>query len=158
MALANRTSYEACFRNRGLNRILQGKDRLGLAKMVGLALAGSLFLASCESSPAPAWAVESQEIPASVVADAIYRAEGGAKTRHPYGVLSVRVSGEAEARQVCLNSIRNSRARWVKAGRPGDWLAYFASRWAPTKGASNDPTGLNSNWLRNVRAILGRYS
>lgn len=113
----------------------------------------SLLAASCESSPAPAWAGESHEIPAEQVADAVYRAEGGAKTRYPYGVLSVKVNGEAEARRVCLNSIRNSRQRWYKAGCPGDWLAYFAKRWCPV-GASNDPTGLNSNWLRNVRAIL----
>lgn len=112
-----------------------------------------LWMASCESSPQPAWAVESHEIPASVVADAIYRAEGGAKTRHPYGVLSVKVGSTAEARQVCLNSIRNSRQRWEKAGRPGDWLEFFQKRWCPV-GASNDPAGLNHNWLRNVRGIL----
>jgi hypothetical protein len=96
----------------------------------------------------------SEHIPAEKVADAIYRAEGGKRAKVAYGVLSVKVSGEAEARRVCLNSIRNSRARWEKAGRPGDWLAYFAARWAPTKGATNDPQGLNRNWLRNVRGIL----
>jgi len=89
------------------------------------------------------------------VADAIYLAEGGAKTRHPYGVLSVPVSGEAEARKVCLNSIRNSRKRWEDAGRPGDWLEYFARRWCPV-GAKNDPQGLNKNWVKNVRYFLAK--
>lgn len=139
--------------------VLRGASKVAVVAFLGL------VAASCESSPAPAWAdhiVEVNEmvdkrshlIPASVVADAVYRAEGGAKAKVAYGVLSVKVRNAQEARQVCLNSIRNSRARWQKAGRPGDWLAFFAARWAPTKGATNDPTGLNSNWLRNVRAIL----
>ena len=107
-----------------------------------------LVLAGCD--PLPAFgAVASHEIEAGRVADAIYLAEGGAKTKHPYGVLSVKVRNAQEARQVCLNSIRNSRKRWERAGRPGDWLAYFANRWCP-------PTAhpLNRNWLRNVRSIL----
>ena len=108
------------------------------------------------SLTSPAWGEESHLIPPARVADAIYRAEGGAKTRHPYGVLSVKVSGEAEARRVCLNSIRNSRGRWEKAGRPGEWLEFFSKRWAPV-GASNDPTNLNQNWLRNVRYFLKNH-
>ena len=89
------------------------------------------------------------------VANAIYLAEGGERTRHPYGVLSVRVSGEVEARRVCLNSIRNSRHRWERAGRPGDWLVYFGQRWCPV-GAENDPAGFNQNWVRNVRYFLDK--
>lgn len=87
------------------------------------------------------------------LADAIRIAEG-VKSRHPYGVLSVKVKGEAEARRVCLRSIRNSEKRWRKEGCPGDFVAYFAKRWAPTSGCSNDPNGLNKNWLKNVRKIL----
>ena len=111
-----------------------------------------LLLVALLLTTSPAWA-GSEDIPAERVADAIYRAEGGAKTRHPYGVLSVKVSGEAEARRVCLNSIRNSRQRWEKAGRPGEWLVYFQKRWAPLNTA-NDPNGLNRNWLKNVRHFL----
>lgn len=98
----------------------------------------------------PVWAEPSHEIPAEKVANAIYLAEGGAKTRYPYGVLSVKVSGEAEARRVCLNSIRNSRARWEKAGRPGDWLEFMAARWIP---AEVDPVG-HKNWIKNVRYFI----
>lgn len=103
----------------------------------------------------PVWAEPSEKIPAGRVADAIRIAEG-IHSRHPYGVLSVRVSGEAEARRVCLNSIRNSRQRWEKAGRPGDWLRYFSRRWAPVDNCPNDPTRLNKNWLKNVRYFLNR--
>ena len=103
---------------------------------------------SCD--PLPAFgALPSHEIEAERVADAIYRAEVGARAKVAYGVLSVKVRNAQEARQVCLNSIRNSRKRWERVGQPGDWLAYFASRWCPP---SAHP--LNRNWLRNVRAIL----
>ena len=84
------------------------------------------------------------------VADAIWKSEGGKAAKVPYGVLSVKVSGEAEARKVCLNSIRNSRRRWEKAGRPGEWLQFMADRWIPK---SSDPVG-HENWMRNMRYFL----
>lgn len=99
-------------------------------------------------------------LPALVVnnlADAIYVAEGGAKAKHPYGVLSVDVKGAAMARQITVNSIYNNWARWHKAGRPGSqgpydiqaFIQFMARRWAPL-GVDNDPTGLNRNWPANV--------
>lgn len=97
----------------------------------------------------PCWAEPSHEIPAERVADAI-RISEGVRSRHPYGVLSVKVANEAEARAVTLSSIRNSRRRWEAAGRPGDWLDFMASRWVPK---SADPVG-HKNWLSNMRRIL----
>ena len=102
----------------------------------------------------PVWAEESHLIDPSRLADAIRAAEGGDRAKVPYGVLSVKVSGEAEARRVCLNSIRNSRARWEKAGRPGPWLDFMAVRWCPP---SADPVG-HRNWLKNVRYFLSKSS
>jgi predicted amidophosphoribosyltransferase len=89
-------------------------------------------------------------INAERLADAIYRAEGGAKAKKPYGILSIPVRDEAHARRICLNTIRNNVKRWEKAGKPGDYLEFLARRYAPV-GAANDPTGLNKNWLKNVR-------
>jgi len=83
------------------------------------------------------------------LADAIYRAEGGAKARVPYGILSVKVSSEAEARRICLNTIRNNHARWIKAGKHGSYLSFLAQRYCPK---SADPVG-HSNWLTNVSRI-----
>lgn len=88
------------------------------------------------------------------IADAIYIAEGGAKAKIPYGILSVKVDSEAEARKVAINTIKNNYKRWHDAGEPGDYLAFLASRYAPTKNATNDPQGLNNNWLKNVRRLL----
>lgn len=79
------------------------------------------------------------------LADAIYVAEGGKAAKSPYGVLSVKVSGEAEARRVCLNSIRNNKRRFG-AVSDAEFINRMADRWCPK---SADPKG-NANWRRNV--------
>ena len=86
------------------------------------------------------------------LADAIYRAEGGAKARAPYGILSVKVANEADARRVCMNTIRNNWTRWEKAGRPGLYVDFLADKYCPP---SADLVG-NRNWKKNVGKIWGR--
>ena len=90
---------------------------------------------------------------AETLADAIFKSEGSHKARVPYGVLSIPVRGEAHARLITLNSIRNNWARWLKAGKPGDFVSFMAKRWCPP---SVDPTG-HRNWVRNVKAYLRRH-
>ena len=87
---------------------------------------------------------------ANKIADAIYIIEGGAKTKFPYGIVSVKTN---DPRRVCLNTIRNNWIRWGKAGSKGDFLEFLANRYAPI-GAENDPKNLNKNWLPNLRKIL----
>lgn len=82
------------------------------------------------------------------LADAIYRAEGGAKTRHPYGICSVRVQSAAHAREVCLRTIRRRHGEWD--GR-GCFIQSLASTYCPH---SVDPRG-NLNWVQNVRRFYG---
>lgn len=110
-----------------------------------------LLLALCLGMPGMAWAYTDEQL-----ATAIWYSEGGARAVKPYGILSVKVNGAAEARRVCLNTIRNNRVRWQKAGAKGDYLEFLARRYAPVVGATNDPQGLNRNWLRNVRHFLNR--
>lgn len=86
-------------------------------------------------------------------ADSIYLAEGGAKTRHPYGILAKYKT--TTPRQACINTVRNNYKRWIKAGRPGTYLAFLGNRYCPV-GAANDPGGLNVNWQRNVQYFLER--
>lgn len=81
--------------------------------------------------------------------DAIYVAEGGAKAKVPYGILSVKVKDEAEARRVALNTARNNYTRWQKAGQPGDYIDFLADRYVPV---SADPQG-NANWKVNVKKL-----
>jgi len=84
------------------------------------------------------------------IANAIYRLEGGARAKAPYGILSMKVSSPAMARRICMTTIRNSRARWLKAGRPGDELDYLADRYCPP---SADPVG-NKRWKVNIHKLV----
>jgi hypothetical protein len=89
------------------------------------------------------------------VVDAIYLAEGGAKTRHPFGILSVKCDGYDECREVCYRTVRNNYHRWIKAGRQGDYIQFLANRYCPV-GADNDPKGLNRHWYGNVTRLIER--
>lgn len=102
------------------------------------------------ASASPAAAIEPQY--AERIANAIYRAEGGSRAKVPYGILSVRVRNEKEARRVCLNTIRNNWQRWKKAGQPGQFIDFLGNRYCPP---SIDPIG-NRNWRRNVKYFLAR--
>lgn len=82
----------------------------------------------------------------SKLADAIWKAEGGHKTKWPYGVKSVKVSSVSEARRVTIISVRNNWSRWERAGRPEPFVKFMARRWCPE---SADPQG-HKNWVRNV--------
>jgi hypothetical protein len=84
---------------------------------------------------------------AEKIVDAIYRVEGGEKTKHPYGILSVKTS---DPRKVCLNTVKNNYIRWQKAGSKGDYLDYLADVYCPP---SADPTG-NKNWHKNIHALV----
>lgn len=107
--------------------------------------------------------IAAQQLPAMVgqvqpdyqrLADAIYRSEGAKKTAHPYGIKSVKVKDEAEARQVAINTMRNNYKRWLDAdkkweGKPVTYLEFTANRFVPP---SADPVG-NKNWKVNVPLI-----
>ena len=93
------------------------------------------------------------------LADAIYLAEGGAKTSHPYGILAK--YKHTTPRQACLNTIKHKYGDWVKFGSNGDFIEYLGSKYAPIN-CANDPTGLNRNWVKNVKRLyrtgLDKYS
>jgi len=64
------------------------------------------------------------------LADAIYHAEGGAKAKKPYGILSVKCDGEQECRRVCINTIRNNERRYKEYGYKDypDYISFLASQ------------------------------
>lgn len=82
------------------------------------------------------------------VADAIYKAEGGVKTRHPYGILAKYKN--TTPRQACLNTIAHAYRDW---DGKGDFIEFLGNRYAPI-GVANDPTNLNKNWIKNVKYFL----
>lgn len=82
---------------------------------------------------------------------AIYYAEGGPKARKPFGILSVPCADYRGCRQVCLNTVRNTWRRWLKAGQPGEYLTFLGNRYAPP---SAHP--LNRYWVGNVRRLYDK--
>ena len=81
------------------------------------------------------------------LADAIYQAEGGAKTSHPYGILAH--YNTTTPRQACINTINHALKDWD--GKK-DFITFLGNRYCPV-GAANDPTGLNKNWIKNVTRL-----
>jgi len=111
--------------------------------VLGVIILGGLLVRS--AFPAE---VDYSEFSNEEISQAIYFAEGGAKTRHPYGILAH--YKHTTPRQACINTIIHARKDWN--GR-GDFIDFLGSRYAPI-GVSNDPTGLNKNWIRNVKRLL----
>lgn len=71
-----------------------------------------------------------------------------------YGVLSEKCSGES-CRQICLNSVRNNLFRYLESTNQLEkFVQFMGDRYAPTKGATNDPKKLNKNWVKNVLHIF----
>ena len=108
--------------------------------LLGIAIV-TIILITCFSGCACAYTVDQY-------ANAIYKAEGGSKTRHPYGVL--KHYNHTTARQVCINTIKHQYRRWNKQG---DFVKFLGNVYCPV-GAFNDPLGLNNNWVNNVNMFL----
>ncbi|GAI54128.1 unnamed protein product [marine sediment metagenome] len=103
--------------------------------LLGLALILMLWLGVCFG----------EEIDYDKMVRAIFQAEGGYKATYLYGIKSVDYKYEHEARQICYNSVRNNHRRWIKAGKPKDFISFMGDRYCP-------PTihKLNKNWVKNV--------
>ena len=87
------------------------------------------------------------------IANAIYLAEGGAKTRHPYGILAK--YKHTTPRQACINTIKSAKRRYEKSNQRIDFVTFLSLTYCPI-GAKNDPTGLNKNWVKNVKYFLNK--
>lgn len=89
------------------------------------------------------------------IVNAIFKAEGGLKAKYLYGIRSVPYKNIEEARKICFNTVRNNRKRYSEYGykQYASFIDFLASRYCPIN-ASNDPKGLNKNWIKNVRYFL----
>jgi len=83
------------------------------------------------------------------LADAIYRAEGGARAKVPYGIMSVKVRNAAEARAVCIRTIEHAWCDYAAAADTRPFIHFLADRYCPP---SVDPIG-NRNWKHNVALL-----
>lgn len=87
--------------------------------------------------------VKAEEYSDSAIVEAIYKAEGGSRTKHPYGIKSVKTYGnKAKAKQICLNSVKNGRKRWIEAEKPCDLITFIGLRYSPP--------AINPNWVKLV--------
>lgn len=84
---------------------------------------------------------------------AIYKVEGGAGAKYKYGIVSVKVKDDNEAKRICLNTVKNNYWRWKKAGGKGNFIEFLGARYAPI-GVGNDPRNLNKNWIKNMKREL----
>lgn len=84
------------------------------------------------------------------IVGAIYKVEGGAKTKYPYGIKSIKVKNTEEARRVCFNTVKNNYVRWIKAGKKNNFIEFLAARYCPP---AADPVG-HKNWVKNMKVML----
>ena len=118
-----------------------------LLRVWGVGLVGVVALCTwCSIAYCAEYSTES-------IVNAIYIAEGGAKTKHPYGIL--KKYKHTSPRQACINTVEHKYRDWIAMGRKGEFITYLASKYAPL-GVANDPGNLNKNWERNVRFYLNK--
>lgn len=80
---------------------------------------------------------------------AIRKSENG--SAHQFGILNPKAKGlESQAAWSAATIVKNHE-RWKAAGSKGSFITYLGGIYCPV-GASNDPTGLNANWIKNVTA------
>ena len=84
---------------------------------------------------------------------AIRKAENGRKGIE-FGVLHPRATHQANSLRVqagwCAATISKTYQRWQRSDSDLDFIAFLGNRYCPTE-ATNDPTGLNKHWTKNVR-------
>jgi len=88
-----------------------------------------------------------------LLADAIYKAEGGAKTRHPYGILKKYKT--TTPRQACINTIKSGLKRYETSDKSLQFIPFLAQTYCPTVPAKGQKLTsleqkLNGNWIGNV--------
>lgn len=86
------------------------------------------------------------------IANAIYKAEGGANTHHPYGIL--KHYQHTTAKQACLNMIASAKRRYEKTTKTIDFISFLGKTYCPV-GCNND-NGTNGFWIKNVNYFLER--
>jgi len=71
---------------------------------------------------------------------AIFRAEGGTKASVPYGIMYKGCNWDNVefCHKRAVNTVNNTRKRWIKVNKPKPFLEYLRDRYAPLN-TSNDP-------------------
>lgn len=84
----------------------------------------------------------------NVLVEAIGKQENS--VRYPYGIKSIDTHGnKTYARKICLNTVRNNYARWIKAGKPKTYIEFLGDRYCPVL---DDKPG-HAVWAGNVARL-----
>lgn len=81
----------------------------------------------------------------SELADAIYLAEGGDETNHPYGIM--KKYKHTDARTACLNTIKHQLTKWLQTDQKEDFIVYLGNKYSPVQDG-------NPDWVRLVYWFL----
>lgn len=77
------------------------------------------------------------------IVSAIYRTEGGTKTKYPFGIHWE--TNYAKAKRIAENTVRNNHRRWKASGSSEDYISFLSKRYCP----------YNSEvWRKNVNKFL----
>lgn len=96
------------------------------------------------------------------LADAIKRAENS--PRHPYGILTAYcLPGDKDGRcrkgciQTIIKRLKEYRTKVDHEEKIilDNFIVFLSKSYAPV-GSKNDPTGLNKNWIKNVKYFYNR--
>lgn len=102
--------------------------------------------------PPPAIVRKVPSIDVNKIADAIYVAEGGDKTRYPYGISvkksGIQTKGKEDARRICINTINHAYRDWVSAGHKGDFIDFLSKRYCEKP----------EHWAKMVKSIMARQA
>lgn len=87
------------------------------------------------------------------ITSAIYKIEGGTKTKYPFGIKSINTEGNYDkSRQICRNTIVNNIKRYQNQTNYTNYFIFLADRYCPP---SADKQG-NINWKKNIQSVLGQ--
>lgn len=84
------------------------------------------------------------------IVSAIYKIEGGSKTKYPYGIKSIPCKTQSECKRIAENTVVNNIQRWHASKTNKPYFEYLRDRYAPL-----DDHSLNRNWLPNLKSVLG---
>jgi len=105
-------------------------------------------------SPPPRPPAIVQQIPTintNAIADAIYVAEGGDKTKYPYGISKkksgIQTLNKDDARKICINTIGHAYSDWKAAGSKGDFIDFLSLKYCPEN---------HIHWAKMIKSIMAK--
>ena len=102
--------------------------------------------------PAPPAIVQQvSSINTNAIANAIYVAEGGDKTKYPYGISKkksgIQTLNKDDARKICINTIGHAYNDWKAKGSKGDFIDFLSLKYCPEN---------HIHWAKMIKSIMAK--